>query len=151
MPYHSITSHFPEWYRIVALRSLNAENQERCFKDIKNSTRSTNFHHQHIILNSLIRLQVKAKKSSNGSSLSLQERQISREWNKLTPRQSTIITRPMIDENVLLFCAHKKRIGDYLLDGCWHEEDANGNWHFNDGADCLQERLSPSLLPMHLR
>lgn len=58
MPFHSITVHYATWFRLIPLRSLNAECQERFFKDIKRAAETTNFSHDHLMTNSLIRLQV---------------------------------------------------------------------------------------------
>ena len=59
MPFHSITAHFFEWFRFIPLRSVNSENQERCFKDIKIAEATTNFNQEHMTCNVLIRSQVK--------------------------------------------------------------------------------------------
>lgn len=147
MPYHSITAHFAEWYRLLPLSSINAESHERMFKDIKMSTTSTNFHDDHLIMNSLIRLQEK----KHGASLKQQNGRISKEWNRLIPRRNVIITKAMIEEDVLGFAAHRKRIADYLLDGVWHTVDDRGNWHFHDGEVEEEERVSASLKAMHIR
>lgn len=141
MAYHSITCHFPEWYRLLSLRSINAENQERFFKDIKSTTRSTNFQHDHIVLNSLIRLQVKAESTEQAKSFHLQEGKIAREWQRLSPCSGTIITKKKADENIAAFAAHRMRIADFLLEGVWHEEDECGNHIFFDGEHDLQQRV----------
>ena len=135
----------------ITLRSLNAENQERFSKDIKATTRTTNFHHDHLIVNSLIRLQAREQSALQGKAFQQQENRISKEWNKLPPRPSTVITKAMINENIPGFSAHRKRIVDYLLDECWHEEDIDGNWVFYDGETNLEQRVSLSVQNMHLR
>ena len=57
-PIHSITAHFAEWYRLIPLQSLNAENHERYFKGVKTSAKTTNYSHGHQMVNSLVRHQV---------------------------------------------------------------------------------------------
>ena len=137
MPFHSITAHFPEWYRLVPLRSLCAENQERFFKSIKSTTPSTNFRTDHLTTNALVRHQSKANEGIIGASLKLQESVIAKEWKSLPIRPCTIITRRMVEEDVTSFAAHIARISDYLLEVIWREETADGNWIFQDGADVM--------------
>ena len=152
MPLHSISSHFPELYRLVSLRSINAENQERFFKHIKSSTVASNKHPHHILTNAVIRLQAKSDGASFGQSLPKQEGKIAREWSWLQPRSNTIITKRMIESNIVAFSAHRKRISDYLLDSSWHEVDDQGNWVFFDGEERKMVPEGPqSVAPMHIR
>lgn len=149
MPFHSISMHFPEWYRLVSLRSIEAENQERFFKHIKASTKTTNYQDDHLITNSLIRLQAKAAVGDLGKSWNTQESTISKEWSKLPKRTGTIITKAMVESDVARFAAHKRRISDYLLEGCWHTVEG-GNWVFRDGSDDITPECS-TIEPMHIR
>lgn len=150
MPFHSILSHFAEWFRIVALRSLAAENQERFFKMIKRTTQSTNYRDDHLIVNSLIRLQSKAIDGQIGSSWKTQESSISVEWANMPPREPTIIPAHIITEHPTLFAAHKHRIIDYVNDGLWHVEEEEGSWVFRDGdRDGIPE--GTKIKPMHIR
>ena len=112
MPFHSITSHFAEWYRLIALRSMAAENQERFFKTIKETTKSTNYTDDHLVTNALIRIQSKIEEELVGKAWRVQETEISKESKQLPARHQTIITKQMIDENPTLFATHKKRIAD---------------------------------------
>ena len=59
MPFHSITAHFAEWFRIIPLRSVNSESHERVFKDVKSTERTTNFDREHLLSNGLTRVQVR--------------------------------------------------------------------------------------------
>ena len=57
--FHSLTCHAPQLYRLVALRSLNTEYQERMFKQANLITKGTsNMHPNHIIKNILVRVRV---------------------------------------------------------------------------------------------
>ena len=56
--FHSITSHAPLLYRMVCLRSLNAEMQTQMFGQSKAITKATSSQRpEHIITNILLRLQ----------------------------------------------------------------------------------------------
>ena len=120
------------------------------FKDIKNTTKCTNFHHDHITTDTLIRLQTKRTYSDTNKNLRTQEGKISRESANLAKRGGSIITKWMIELNVPAFAAHKQRIADHLLDGRWHKVDDNGNWLFSDGADDLQSQVSRTVKLMHI-
>lgn len=148
MPYHSITAHFAEWFRLIPLRSLNAENQERVFKDIKNSTDSTNFNHEHLLINALIRLQVKTEEGVIGKSFTSQENDIKKEWSRMPIRRDSRITLDMIEEDRTSFAHHKLRISDYLVEGIWHTIGGDG-WSFNDGD--RSEIISSIPQLMHFR
>lgn len=59
MPFHAITAHFAEWFRIIPLRSVNSESHERVFKDVKSTERTTNFDREHLLSNGLTHVQVR--------------------------------------------------------------------------------------------
>ena len=151
MPFHSITSHFPEWFRIVALRSLSAECQERFFKYIIGLENSTKYQPEHIQVNAMTRLHMKRLEGDFGRSLKSQESAIARMWELFPKRNNTIITQSMIDEDPTGFAAHKERISDYLLDECWHEELEDGSWIFLDGEGEAEERSGNYVQLMHFR
>ena len=58
MPFHSITAHYALWFRLIPLSSMNAENQERFFKEIKSACTTTNFQNDHLLTNAILRVQV---------------------------------------------------------------------------------------------
>ena len=149
MPFHSITAHFGEWYRLVALRSIAAENQERFFKSIKSSTTSTNYRDDHLTTNALLRIQSKQEDSLLAKDWLLQESVIAKEARRLPPRGQTIITEAMAAENPALLAAHKRRVADFLLDGSWHQEE-NGNLIFKDGEEDVPP-INTNVQLMHIR
>ena len=58
----------PLMLRIVSGKSANTELEERTFNTMKRTTSSTsNFHPDHVILNAIIRLQVKEDFNANNS------------------------------------------------------------------------------------
>ena len=149
MPFHSITCHFGEWFRLIALSSLNAENQERVFKDIKNTEGTTNFQPEHLSTNCLIRTQVKTDEGKMGKCYAKQENHIHKESAQLPASPASLITPDMIAEDVAAFAAHRHRISDYLLEGCWNNTNENGVWRFNDGE--ADDTPNSDLKPMHFR
>ena len=129
MPLHSIASHFAIWYRIAPLRSINAEEKERVFKDVKVATNNaSNHHHDNVVTNSLIRYQEKKKKDDPTSSFERQDSSVSPAYRKLPARNSTEIPIELINKHPTAFSAHRKRIADYLV---------TDTWHFTNDAGCL--------------
>ena len=52
--------HAPQQFRVVALTSTNAENEEREFNFLKNvSTHTSNHHPENVLINAFVRTQVK--------------------------------------------------------------------------------------------
>ncbi len=66
--FHSIATHSALVYRVICLRSLNTEQEERMFGQSKAITKATsNNHPQHVVTNILQRLQVEAQVHSTDS------------------------------------------------------------------------------------
>lgn len=82
MAFHSLVSHFPEWYRLASLRSLNAEELELGFYDIKSVTnRATNRHADNILEQNIIRSQYKRHRNTGSArSISTDDSHISRKY-----------------------------------------------------------------------
>ena len=58
--FHAIVCHSSIMFRIVSGKSANTEQEERVFNTLKNITSNTSNHHpEHVLLNSIIRLQVR--------------------------------------------------------------------------------------------
>ena len=69
--------------------------------------------------------------------------------NRRSGGPPTLITPDMIEEDVAAFAAHRHRISDYLLEGCWNNTNENGVWRFNDGE--ADDTPNCDLKPMHFR
>lgn len=135
MPLHSIAAHFSMWYRLLPLRSINAEENERVFKDCKTSTNNTsNHHHDNVITNCLIRTQEKQKQEGE-TDFEKQDTKITLEYNKLRKRKRTIIPAATIRKDPAAYAAHCKRISDFLVTGTWHLVAEDGSVMFFDGID----------------
>ena len=58
--FHALICHAPQQFRVVALMSTNAENEEREFNFLKNvSTHTSNHHPENVLTNAFVRTQVK--------------------------------------------------------------------------------------------
>ena len=141
--FHSLTSHAPILYRLVCLRSMNAEMQERMFGQCKAITRATSSQHpDHIITNILLRLQEESK--NNVSSLKAQEGPITKLAKALGSKCNTIVPKEWLHQIPHQYQAHLEKISDFLVDGpgSWWRE-LHGDIEFFDA-------LTPgSSLPQH--
>ena len=123
--FHSLTSYAPILYRIICLRSLNAEMQERMFGQCKAITKATSSQRpNHIITNILLRLQEESK--SNIKTLKLQEGEITRLAITLGSKSNTIIPKQWLHHITHQYQAHLERISDFVASGpgsWWRELD----------------------------
>jgi len=116
--FHSLTCHAPLLYRIICLRSLNTEMQERMFGQCKAITRSTsNQHSDHVIPNIMIRIQEEQKAhSSTLANLKAQESEVHKLALVLGPK-NTIIPKAWLTHSAVPYQAHLERISDFLTAG----------------------------------
>ena len=114
--FHSIICHAPLLFRIVCLRSVNTEVQERMFGQAKQITRGTSsLKASHIITNIMTRLQVETKARENP--LTIQEGEIHKLSKTLGPTLNSVIPYSWIKQNSSLHQTHLERISDFLLPG----------------------------------
>ena len=116
---------------------------------MKNTEGTTNYQPEHLSTNTLLHTQRKADEGKMGKCYTRQENHITKEWAQMPSRPCSIVTSEMIEEDVALFAAHKRRVSDYLLEEVWHKIDESGNWIFQDGeeVDTPETRIKP----MHFR
>lgn len=141
--FHSLTSHAPILYRIVCLRSMNAEVQERMFGQCKAITKTTSSQRpDHIITNILLRLQEESK--NNSRSLKVQEGEITKLANTLGSKHNTVFQKQWLHQIPHQYQAHLERISDFLVGGAgsWWRE-INGNIEFFDAF------IPTSSIPQH--
>jgi len=114
--YHSLTCHSATTYRLISLRSLNTEFQERTFGQANGITRQTSSNHpQHIIDNAILRIQ--AESSRTIQTISQEDGEVSRLASAWENLPNTLITTEFIQQNSLEFQSHLERISDFLLPG----------------------------------
>ena len=144
--FHSLTSHAPVLYRIVSLRSVNAEMQQRMFGQCKSITKATSSQRpNHIITNILLHLQEEAEAHlSNTKSLKTQEGEIKRLAKAPNSKHKTIIPKQWLQQSPLQYQAHLERISDFLVSG-------PGNWwrEVDNGIEFFDVSLPGLLLPPH--
>ena len=91
--FHALTTHAPLLNRIISLRRLNTEIEERMFGQCKAITRTTSNHHtNHVITNILIRLHSENKtQASVAHTIEKQESEIFKLAKALPSKQNTVI------------------------------------------------------------
>ena len=115
--FHSIVCHAPLIYRIISLRSVNTETQERMFNQMKQITKGTsNQKTNYVISNILIRLQEEAKCKSSDP-LKAQESEVKRLAKGLEKSNNSVIPFSWIQKFPTHYQAHLERISDFLLLG----------------------------------
>ena len=66
--YHALVSHAPQQYRIMAMTTSNAEDEERQFNFLKTTaTQTSNHHSDNVLMNAFIRSQVRAEYQENSA------------------------------------------------------------------------------------
>lgn len=151
--FHSLTAHAATMFRIVSLRSLNTEQHERIFQQLKGITKGTsNNHPDHIITNIIQRL---AYEEGSEKVIACQESQIKSISSAVGPMQNTIFPHSMMQNVSGHYQAHLERIGDYLVPGpgVWWKKvdhgimflDGSNEDDFKDAGPVLHHFKSMSL------
>ena len=158
--FHSLITHAPILNRIISLRSLNAELQERAFGQANAISKTTsNYHLDHIISNVIVRLQVEANREKQ--SLLLQQNSIVSNLAKalppftntvltsallvtnaaevqapLPPFTNTVLPSALLVTNAAEVQAHLERVSDFPLpgQGVWWKGKPGGGIEFLDSS-----------------
>ena len=136
--FHSITCHSPLVYRIVSLRLVNTEMQERMFGQAKQITKATSsLNPNHIGTNILIRVREEAK-VCHLNPLASEEGVISKLAQVLGTAPNTVISKSWLKSTASQYQSHLERISDFLLPG-------PGIWwrHADNGIEFLDSASSP--------
>ena len=147
--YHALATHAPILNRIICLRSINTENEERCFNTLKSITNQTsNRKPEHVITNGFLHLQAEQQTHVSQQHYAEEESRISSLTNKLDQQPNSLIPISYILKFPDYFQAHLERISDFLLpgQGVWWDVAENGIT-FKDGPDEPQYR--PQGPPLH--
>ena len=144
--FHSLTCHSPLLLRLISLRSVNTEVQERIFRQAKQITRSTScLRPDHVITNILARIHAESKTDSN--TLKIQESEIHKLAYVLESTPNTLIPQSWIDTNPYLYQAHLERISDFLVPGpgVWWQHTAAGIEFFDSYLSPTEHLEGPHL------
>ena len=141
--WHSIVAEAPLLCRIVSPRTICTEEQERAFNTIKEITkRTSNGHANHIIPNSLLRIQAENMTKEKPMPVISKHSIIGKYAETLPPPDNTSFAHSEINSNE--YQAHLERISDFLLPGegiWWHYDDEIMSIVFHDGKDEPNDRI----------
>ena len=149
--FHSITTHSPILFRIVSMRSMNTEDQERMFGQAKAITKATSCNRPNEILTNIIQ---RVQMESGSHKMEVTDKGES-EVNKLSrtigPRCNTIYSDSFIKKHAAQYQAHLERISDYLLpgEGTWWKHSAAGVEFLDGHGEKNVSEKGPTL--MHYR
>lgn len=116
--FHSLTVHAPETFRLVCLRSLVPEKEERSFGDFRNiSLRTANRQCGKVIDNAVLRYNAQQKDENRKDYIKQQESTISHQAKHLQKPGNTHFKINFLKTRPTLFQAHFQRIVDFLLPG----------------------------------
>lgn len=151
--YHGAVDHAPFLYRLVCLRSINAELFERYFDRIDNITKKTwGKHVETLIPNALLHIQAEDQISPQGSTFLTQEREISKLANHLPIPSNSTFSKEYLMKNGRLWQAHLSKIPDYIITGkgTWWDWNDDGSVTFYDSPGEPDTRPTGPML-YHMR
>jgi hypothetical protein len=135
--FHSITIHVPETARMICLKSIVPEQEERSFGTLRRiSENTTNRQPKYIVDNAMLRIQFQSTSSDPSETVAKQNSTISKQAKLLPPQNETIFSKTMIQKYPLLIQSHLERISDFILPGhnIWWS-NAEGGIRFFDGPN----------------
>ena len=143
--FHSISTHAALLFRIVSLRSLNAEQHERMFQKAKGITKTTsNNHAQHVTTNIIQRLQF--EEGSEGV-IATQESHIKSLSLVVGSMKNTFFPNSLLNLLPEHYQSHLERISDYLLrgPGVWWEKTHQGLIFFDGTEEENYKEVGPEM------
>ena len=116
--FHCLVTHAPEVYRLLCLRSVIVEEEERSFGDLRSISKSTsNRQPEYTLQNAVLRFNAQQESHSIADSLQKQESVISQQAKFLDKKTDTRFHITDIIKNPYLYQCHLQRISDFLLCG----------------------------------
>jgi hypothetical protein len=145
--FHCLTVHAPETYRMICLRSLVPEQEERTFGDLRSISQNTaNRQCGRIIDNAVLRFNAQQMDDTRKDYVKHQESVISHQAKFLPKSGNSTFNIDFVLKRSTLFQAHYQRIADFMLGGqdmWWSLSD--GMLTFHDGPEEPDFRAYPPL------
>jgi len=148
--YHGIVDHAPFLYRLICLRSINAELFERFFDRIEDITRKTwSKHAEDLIPNAFLHLQAEDAQIEENEVMATQERELSKLAKGLPQPKNTVIGQRFLMKHSRIWQAHLQKISDYLIVGeVWWKWNEDGSIEFFDSeTEPTSRHCGPHLYP----
>ncbi len=152
--FHDIVNHFPQYYRVVCLRSLLAEKEERHFGALRSIAKNTSSRKpDNVIKTCLTKLgarDLQYEIHEGHCSFDMQDALISKEARNLPVAQNSVFSWEFIKSSPKLWQVHMERIADYILPGEVWWKATKAGIEFLDGPGCPNES-SAGPYPRHYR
>lgn len=127
--FHSLTVHAPETFRMICLRSLVPEQEERTFGDLRRiSLNTANRQCGKIIDNAVLRFNAQQMDENRKDYVKHQESVVSHQAKLLPKSGNSKFDIDLVLKRPTLFQAHYQRIADFMYGG------QNMWWSLCDGA-----------------
>ena len=148
--YHSLTTHTPILFRIISMRSINTENQERIFGQAKAITKATSCNRPNEVITNII-LRVQMEEAAQDGTDDRDESDVKKLSKAVGPRPNTIFSNTLMAQYPAQYQAHLERISDFLLpgEGVWWKYVAQGVEFLDGGDEEMNTKKEPRL--MHYR
>ena len=134
--------------RIVSPKSMNTENQERIFGQIKQMSKGTTNHSpSHILTNAIQRLHF--EESSRDDYVAKQDSEVEKLSAAIPAIPNTKFSAKLVAESSTAYQRHLERISDYLSKGpdVWWKPTQDGGFEILDGEQEEESKLTgPPLL-----
>jgi len=146
---HALVVHSPPQYEIVCLRSVNTENQERMFQQMKQTAvRTTNRHPGNVVSSILLHLQAKQLAGQLSQSLEHGESRVKKASVGVPPFSGTVVSRDFVRSRSSSWQAHLERISSFLVcgEGLWWQKTQDGFRFFDGDSDPSFRTQGPPLL-----
>ena len=128
--FHAISVHAGDLFRIICLKSLAAERQERVFGEMRRlAVQTTSLRHQELIPQMLRRLKAQEMQDSGKKdSYKKQESLVSKESSRVQKIGRTVLNWQMIGQHPHLIQCHFERVADYVClgNGVWFSVEDEG-------------------------
>ncbi|KAL5517132.1 hypothetical protein EMCRGX_G002607 [Ephydatia muelleri] len=143
--FHALTTHSPLLYRIICLRSLNTEIQERMFSQVKQISKTTsNQSTDNIVTNAIKRLHYE-EGSKHEDTIAVQESEIEKLAKVTGPFTNTCFTIEIMKS--ASYQSHIERISDYLVcgPGVWWKTTNDGVEFFDGDFEDDYRDVGPTM------
>ena len=111
--FHAITCHAPIMYKIVSGKAANSEVEDRVFQILKKISSTTSNHHPgHVLINNMIRLQV--REEFNPHKVGKEQHEVRKLCQCMSEKNNTTIPYWVIDKYPWEWQEYLKRIADYI-------------------------------------
>ena len=142
--YHAIIDHAPIMQRILCLRSINAEQTERCFDQIVDITKKTwNKQIEDLAANAFLHFQAEEHIKGKADAVQVQEREIKKISSYLPKLGNLVVRKEVMLKQAKEWQAHLKQIADFLVPGpgVWWD------WTQDDGVEFYDSPTQPNSRP----